>query len=365
MYEENDGIYFSNARYNGLFWLDKKSLHVSYIRDFPGEKTEGINLHRKVIRINDDYYFLPHWGTGISVWKIDTDEMLFFSSKDFLGGKWEYSSESFLLDDKIWIFPQSLDQPLIYFDVLKKEFTECGWWNEKIYELSGLKDGVMSIKSIICVNGKIYFVIVGKNYLFKMDTASGNIDMFKLDKDDDPQTIAFIDNAFWFTSWQSNDIFTWDESTFEKVKYKDSVDRKNTNEKYVCSLVKYRNEIIGLPRLGKKPFHLDKAGNWCEFDFCPNNSERVHGLDNIWINPLFYVYYVRDDEKLCLLPYSLNGYYLYDGNKWSFFELKMDMSSIPVNKILSSWINNIKGDSFYIEGKQFDVEDFIDMVTLM
>lgn len=365
MYEEPDGIYFSNARYNGLFFLDKKTFNVSYIRDFPGEKIAAVNLHRRIIRIDENYYFLPFLGTGLSVWNRSDNSMQFYSIRNFIGDGWGGSSESFLIDGKIWIFPISLGQPLICFNVENKEFEEHGWWNKAVLDFGKIKEGKLSIRSAINIDGEIYFVIIGEKYIFKMNVAEQKIEIYELRQDDDPQTISCIDHCLWFTSWKSNDIFAWDMNTHAERKYNDKIDRTNTDHKYLTKIVKYKSRILGIPRFGKRPFHFDDNQDWVEFEYSPNAAKRIHGFESRGENPLFFNTFEGDDGKLYILPYSMNGCYTYDGKQWDFFELKMDMARVPKDDIYKGWIKNIKLENTYYENINFDLEDFIDMAILV
>ena len=71
--EEN--IYFSHARFNGLFKLDINSMRCSFIKEFCGCEIEMKDIHVAGTRYGDWIIFLPAMGNCIHLYNYVTDEM--------------------------------------------------------------------------------------------------------------------------------------------------------------------------------------------------------------------------------------------------------------------------------------------------
>lgn len=84
-YEEEDVIWFSEAKFNGCYKMNQETKKAEFLFHFPEEEKEAVRLHGNVEKVGDWLVFSPTTGKNITLYHLVTKEVKSFSLKDMKG----------------------------------------------------------------------------------------------------------------------------------------------------------------------------------------------------------------------------------------------------------------------------------------
>ncbi len=166
--------YASDYERNGLFEVDINTGACKYIRLFPNEEVMSSYLHSCCVWIENKVYFIPAAGKNISIYNVDTREIVTIEIPYELDGlNADYSkrlkfSKAFEREDYLWIMPAT------YPGIIKLNIK-----TEKIVIINNWlpNDGFM-FRRAVCAKGNVIYAASGNNnniLIFDLDTEIGRI----------------------------------------------------------------------------------------------------------------------------------------------------------------------------------------------
>ncbi len=203
-------IYASNTNYNGLFRINMDTWKVEFVGNFPDERSYQKELHRKVIRIQDELYFIPNKGTCISTYNIHTSQ---FGKITIPGveGLLEFA-DAFVIENRLWMVPKFLKQPLYYIELQNKVVQEEQAWKKHMFQQEGFAD----LEAVGVLDNKIVVVPWNINKMFIYDLNSGQMKEKVLPREFHLRNLTCDGEYIWFTlrddnrivryHWESGDI---------------------------------------------------------------------------------------------------------------------------------------------------------------
>lgn len=229
-----DRAYVSNRLYNSLIIYNTKKNIIEYIDRFMHMDDFSFAYHGGCIEHDRILYFYPDNGYGVHSYDTNKGCQRFYDLGFCRVGF------SFILEDKLILFPWYSEQGLIAIDLKKDTIQfESGWWNasqilgdEKTHFLnSGMYD-----------KNEVWSHCTNTNYLLISDCYKQVIQKYVIDVDKKNLWGSQYDgNDFWFSVVDENIIYQWNIEDGLKRTYRiDCTNWENTYEvspfrKIVCA----------------------------------------------------------------------------------------------------------------------------------
>ena len=179
-------------------------------------------MHRKIIEYNNFFYFVPNCGNEIDIFNRLTKEQTFVRIPEkYLQNGQYFVAEAIREDDNIWVFPVYAQQPVIVYNINKKEFLNEENLTSKLKSF----DGVVFTYESVC-KGKDCFLmaILQSNCVISFDWKTKDVKEYRLNMNN-LYSINYSGTEIWLGTWDSESIAIWNRETGELKKMVAGFDR--------------------------------------------------------------------------------------------------------------------------------------------
>ncbi len=176
---END-VFFSDTTINALMKLNIENGECKFLDCFPEEGLDTKLLHRDCFRFEDELVFCPDQGNHIHVFNLKDNSLSCYPI--FKSKQSRYNFSRSLKDgDYLWIFPGNLVQPIILFDVKRKEYSsfdsiESIVGEDMIFSMS--RTGA-AVENIAKRENNVYIALKGTNQIIRFELETRKMDMIE------------------------------------------------------------------------------------------------------------------------------------------------------------------------------------------
>ncbi|MGN0385616.1 MAG: hypothetical protein ACI4EX_07005 [Lachnospiraceae bacterium] len=252
-----DKLYFSSNFLNGLYVRDLNSNETRLIDCFPMEAINQHHLHKKCLAWESKLIFLPSLSAFIHIWdmqshKFTTVKLTDSTPKDLY-------ADGEIYDDKLYIFPVTMDNSSIVYD-LKKD--EC---------ISNTRFDEWCAQNIEAVNPSFVFTRVCKreNEILLPVYESNIIVHYNLDSGDVGVKKTEVEDLFFVTYNENNDdlwavtnrgeyVYVLDDLYNVKCKYNYSILNGGNMGRRVNNIEFIENDIFILPAKEEQIYKLNR-----------------------------------------------------------------------------------------------------------
>lgn len=286
-------------------------------------------LHRQIIRHKDYLYFTPFIGNSIVRYDIrfNTKRTFFISSGD------EYFfADAKLYKNNIYLFPRILKYGLWYFDTDLNSFTEDESFSESLKKVGLKEEQRFDTFSVDIDDGILYFVAVGKCYIFRYDIQSKTLDYIKI-KDASLRNLLLDNNNIWLTSLEKCCVYCVDKRNGEFIEY----EKESLND-YYHRVVKCGARIMLLPVEGYNIEEIIDGKIVSPFDIRDNGNvdETVDSFAEPYVLDDKIVFLPLMDKKIKVINLEDNSINLVDFNVDEIADRKKYLSLFSKQEIYES-----------------------------
>lgn len=359
-YKKEDELLFSNMCLNAFQKMNIHTGKIETIDMFPGCTKEKRELHLCVLNYRERLYFIPYKSNMIHIWNLESEQW-----EDNI--KLSYSEsvkieDAVLYENEIWIFPNSLDKPIIKFNMDRKTSVELDELTKSINERASTC--VKIVTGCVCLEKNMLFIATyDAGYVFKINIKNLKIEnVFCFENTFIAGMKALTHNrlCIWFVNKSS--IMIWDEEAREKkylnIKTQIPFGRiafrsvLELDEKYFLLLPKHSNEL----------FVVDEKNGLSESLALPADFHRCSPYS-------LFEYGVKEGKKIYLFPSGGNKLLVIDLDNMKVCSKDFDVSK-EYQEYASGVIRKQREDSFHLKdmyeamGWNEVLPQFIDMVCM-
>lgn len=271
--EFNNYYYAASALLNCIYKIDCSDLEVVDSVAILEEENTTTRFSYS-IRTDDSIIFFPHKGKGICILNPERFEYEYVSLYEYCERrKLFYNGLSGIqkLGDKVLLFPRSVKQPFMEYNIKEKRIELLIDINDSIRKCECLEDGLFSIDSIRFIGGRLY-ILFGENQSFlSVNLSDGMIREYKLPADEYFRGFFYRNDSFYFYSQEGLKVYEWDFEHFTKYKNQYEEDEE-TLYNSIIRVVELRGELFGLSVGTENIYFIDSQ----------NKSIRsIRGMDNV------------------------------------------------------------------------------------
>lgn len=240
----NNELWFSNKNFNALMKMNSETGETEMVSTFEGFPPEEENLHIKTILSGDLLIFIPHLKNTIHIWNIEKN--CFEKSIVIDYEKSGYFIDAFKDDnDIIWIFLNKLSDPVILFDINKRE-TSTFYGIKKISDSEISEEVGLWAGDINYHNNQIYIQANKTNICYSVDCNTKKVEKIVFNENFPIVSNSICDDKFCLSLSGTSDIFEYDRNTKEYVRYE--IDNKLKMGVYLYrEIIKLNHNLIIIP----------------------------------------------------------------------------------------------------------------------
>lgn len=355
--EHNSYIFFSEISFNGLFRLKIGNKKVELLGRFPYENMWQEDLHRNVFMYNNQLYFIPHNGHGISIYNPNTKE---FSFVEIVAKNSDLTrfAQCVTIGNDILLIPVNLNTPFGIFHLMTNTFEELQEVNYKIAKIKTETNATFfSVYSTILIGTELYLAVYDTNIFLKINLETLKIKEMVLPQKIHLRCVNRINDDFWFTLAEHM-ILQWNENGTYKLHNIPGLDTES-DFPYI-QILSGGNELVLLSGREDKFYQFNPiSANWKDLSAGFPESFNREMKDSL----LFMGYKIFDDNQLFLYPRAGNGIlkYNFTSNKFFFYDIYQEKACSHHLKI--EWEQYILRSYQIINERDFDIENFLDGVN--
>lgn len=246
MYDSFDGgecLYFSALERNGLFRYEKGTGETHFVLWFENEAKDQKHIHRNVIEHADKLFFIPHFGSHIHIIDLGSFQQSSIRVDNDGNGAAKYSN-SFLIEDEIWIVPSYLNKPFIVLNIVTYEIKHLDMLGGGLSSLSGIKMPNFDI----CCSAKwgkgLVLAVMDTNVLLFINTRKQSVEVHKLRCDIHIRSIFVEGDYIWLSLIDELDVVRLRANNGEETRF--FADEKKKKEFPVVTLCRIGDVIVSL-----------------------------------------------------------------------------------------------------------------------
>ncbi|SCW31740.1 hypothetical protein SAMN02910400_00322 [Lachnospiraceae bacterium C10] len=204
------GIIFSAVEMNGIFFRNFDNREAQFIGTVNGEDEIKDNLHSYAIEIDENVYFIPLEGKGITIFN-KTDDCAILIPYEPLENLEIICA--YRLDDNILMIPLNSKSPFLLFDTLRLKYEELDKLEQNIWKLIK-KDGFWTDAFDSMVDkGRLYIITNYCNLLLDCDMKTLSVDAVCLGINVLPGSMTEFDEYICILDNNSTNIITVHKNT--------------------------------------------------------------------------------------------------------------------------------------------------------
>lgn len=318
-------LWFSNRNFNGLFQIDLKTLKMKFVTFFTKEDILKTKMHRMSIIYGQKIVFLPDQGSYIHIYDTKKNEMkeiplVRYSSKASL-----LICDAVLKDNKLWIFPTILEQPLLELDLESYELKEVWKFNKWCLQNLRVKKTIVFARAVL-QNGAIWLAVGYTNLVIKWNLKTQTTEKYNTGVGD-LFGVFKSENGLWLSTVSHSNIVLWNPVNGRKKVYQIS---QRTKEKTTMfsQIIEINSQVYVIPSEAPNILCLNCHTN-C-FESTIDYPEGFKFIQNR-VEPKFFGYQIVEN-KLWLFPAGGNGILLIDID----FNI-IDNICLPINNLEFDW----------------------------
>ncbi|MCI8565726.1 MAG: hypothetical protein HFI39_05300 [Lachnospiraceae bacterium] len=251
---------------NGCFAMDKKTGNIEHLFSFEGESPVTAGLYYQIYPYGRELFFVPGYARSICAWNPDTNKQTVYPITKKEKMPYRYV-DSCRIDNKIWLFPASLSQPVVLFD-LERRTVE--FWNDytdgQPDEIKN-RTGEVFFRQYVIRGAKAYAVLHGSPYLVCFDLQEKVFSVKQIaGKEYAFNDVGYGRDSFWFAQKGSYEVLRWHPQTEERETYRwpDLADGPGAG---YSNVIGYQERIFLVPFTGTKILEASPAKKELEV-FC-------------------------------------------------------------------------------------------------
>lgn len=305
-YDTGNELYVSSGTFNGLLKVDKSTMTAQFLESFTGESKIVLGLHHKVYGVEDKLYFVPDNADEIHVYNLE-EKWIQKCPIDIPESNQIRCIDSFLIDNKIWLFYAYADNPIVIFDVKTNDI-------EYLYDINDYLPNEIKERNLPvfwsvfskCGN-QIYGVIWDSPYVIRVNVENMEIEVYSVEKQANRLSgIACMGEKIYLTELYNQNIVLWNifENTFQRFTAFGELQLNENMELVYSSIIAVDEQIILIPNSGSKILMLDEESNKIvEYASLPDGFKDLEDERKSWRR--FYSYDFLGD-RVRLYPSKAN-----------------------------------------------------------
>ncbi|MCI8996459.1 MAG: hypothetical protein HFI30_12390 [Lachnospiraceae bacterium] len=293
-YETETSWIVADTLCNACFEIDKATGKTEYLFSFKGEKLLQDGLYYRIYSYGRELIFAPGYAKQICIWNMDTKEQTCHSiiGERDLGYRYV---DSYRIGDILWLFPSSLDQPIVTFDI-KRRKTE--YWNDYMTHIpEEVKDRGHPVffRQYAKREKQAYTVLKNSPYLVRFDLEKRDASIKKIG-DYLFTDVGCDETAFWFSLLQSDSVIRWEPDSGFLEKF-DS--HEPDSGMGYSNIIENQGRILLIPNLDNKIMEPDLLTKDLKV-FCslPEGLGKMKDVRNGW-RRFFSYRNMEDVVRLC------------------------------------------------------------------
>jgi hypothetical protein len=293
-------MYFSARNFNGLFRIAIGTDTAEFLGHFKEEEILKKNLHRQVVCINNQLYFIPYTGKGISIYDKAANT---FSFAGMEGQEVFFISRAYAINSDILMIPSDISVPFVMFhtdnrsfeimEKLKRQFDDVYRQNQE-KDIRGLYSS--------CIAENMLFICGDYGVIFCITLDEWKVQVYHLPKKYKIRNMYFDRQEIYFTLSDRCWVIRWDYNTNKCYEYK-ITDTNTTCFHSYMTIFRWRTHLILLPDRMEEILELDEEKDEWRIgkEYIPTGFFRRKTSGSLFIGYQFV------EGKLLLLPWSGNG----------------------------------------------------------
>lgn len=248
----NGKLYFSEARFNGLFCMDLNTYECSFLTHFLEEPFLGGVLHRKCVQWKEWLYFLPERGRFIHAYNLETKKQKCYDLQG-IGVQIPYVYEPIIWKNKLFYFSMKQGSPMCVLDLdkqlLERDDRLAEWCN---------KQGVKKESRFGCRLGSkgewAYLVEDNQNCIIQWNLETGEGEVVKSDMHHLFGAVC-VDKGLWLYARDNSSLHYRDIS---KNEHECAVETNCEGGTY-NHVIGVGKVIVAVPKQGREIFYLEQG----------------------------------------------------------------------------------------------------------
>ena len=290
---DNNLIYWTSWKEKKLFKYNCKTQYIMEEYDFSNASIFGETIC-KIIKY-DNSIIMISFDNAYEILKYDLQkkniEILYQEKRNI------NIFNSFLVEDKIYIFPDSIYDDIIAYSIKEGNIMRYSW-----NKLSNKKfDKNSKVYYMESYNGKFYGTFYDTNCLFELSfNENFNCKFFYVKNDFRLSSIGVFQNGIYSNHASKNSfIYISNEGKTSEIElYKEEND--NQEGLQFCKIIKYGEKIFFIPNLNDYIYEYNVKTGKCSMIKYPPKFHRLDSSRLFWDS-------VEKDNLLYLFPHSGNG----------------------------------------------------------
>lgn len=241
---EVDNCYFASCvTFNGLLQINKDNLEANYICSFPNEAKYAEALHHKIYKFERMLVFAPNNAMGIHLYHLDTQRMFFWPVDNEKCVR-NRCVDSFVYDDKLWLFYAFAEHPVVIFDLKTYQIEKYFGIMDVLPESIAKREKTAVFWStLVQVGGKVYGVIWKSSYIVEVDLVSRTVSLHSILEEKLMLTAITSDgNSVWIAEAISKTLLKLDTKNRVIQKYT-MQEQYLKSRSYFCNLIWCNNKL--------------------------------------------------------------------------------------------------------------------------
>lgn len=204
--DDVDKFWYINRQSDGLFYVEKESSVVHYIKQLPGESK--FRLYNSGVMYKKKLFFFPFYADHILVYHIDTGEFEQIRHEVFQKENNQYSI-SFVFKNIAIAISTYGKRKIIYFDLEKETVKES--------ELNQIERGTFS-RDYVIKDDSLYLTMTDVSVIYEIDLINADVKKYMLDV----QSLGFgtiAQYGKYFILSGNDGVYMWNIGTNEVNRY--------------------------------------------------------------------------------------------------------------------------------------------------
>lgn len=239
---DDDTLWISHFRYNGIFKIDLCTEHVEHVGSFTNHDVGDSELHYSAYKCDNLLYFFPQYCNSVDGYDISTGECFCIEIPGMKNKNGKAIIETFVYNDTMIMIPRYKDVPIMFFSLKERAIVECVELDEvKRYVSEDSKD----LTLYACMRDSvIFFPIKDTNYIGSYDLKRKKEKIYIIDGVKDIKgDIEFDGTHIWLNA--DSGIYKWNPDVNELQFVCDCISEK---EGWIEKFILYKNMMICVPR---------------------------------------------------------------------------------------------------------------------
>lgn len=259
LYFDGSCFWCSASDFNGLFQIDRDTMNIHYVGQFPGEKKERCNLFGRIAECGGKLYFAPWSAESIGVYDKQAGELSSLPIPlDKKSQKLPFKYYAILAyQEYVYVIGNQIDA-VLRIDSRTNKITVLDGWKRQL-EACGV-DEQGTFFSNACQNGSTaYLFSKYANIMLCLDLADGQWEMIHFPKENCKYTNGIcVKNRIWFLSSNKASVGFYDITAKRLVE----LDAPDLFARGFSSIQAYQDDIYGFSGIHPNVLRID--GDTCQ-----------------------------------------------------------------------------------------------------